>query len=139
MSSSTWLITGASSGLGYALAEHVLKQGDRVVLAAQNVTSMAALAASYPETILAVELDVSDPSRGLCGCGRLKTDLARSGAPSLTTASEDAFQRIPHLAMSAVPSRRAAASKPTPVTSSAADTSRDRLGDARDDQRLDQH
>jgi NAD(P)-dependent dehydrogenase (short-subunit alcohol dehydrogenase family) len=27
MSNSTWLITGASSGLGYALAEHVLKRG----------------------------------------------------------------------------------------------------------------
>ena len=26
----TWLITGASSGLGYALAEYALQQGDRV-------------------------------------------------------------------------------------------------------------
>ena len=25
----TWLITGASSGLGYALAEYALQQGDR--------------------------------------------------------------------------------------------------------------
>ena len=46
MSISTWLITGASSGLGYALAEHVLKQGDQVVLAARTVASMEALAAS---------------------------------------------------------------------------------------------
>ena len=30
MSISTWLITGASSGLGYALAEHVLKQVDQI-------------------------------------------------------------------------------------------------------------
>jgi short-subunit dehydrogenase len=54
MSISTWLITGASSGLGYALAEHVLKQGDQVVLAARTVASMEALAASYPNTALAV-------------------------------------------------------------------------------------
>ena len=43
-----------SRGLGYALAEHVLKQGDQVVLAARTVASMEALAASYPNTALAV-------------------------------------------------------------------------------------
>jgi NAD(P)-dependent dehydrogenase (short-subunit alcohol dehydrogenase family) len=63
MSISTWLITGASSGLGYALAEHVLKQGDQVVPAARTVASMEALAASYPNTALAVGLDVSDPQQ----------------------------------------------------------------------------
>jgi NAD(P)-dependent dehydrogenase (short-subunit alcohol dehydrogenase family) len=36
MSISTWLITGASSGLGYALAERVLKQGNQVVLWRQS-------------------------------------------------------------------------------------------------------
>jgi NAD(P)-dependent dehydrogenase (short-subunit alcohol dehydrogenase family) len=41
MSISTWLITGASSGLGYALAEHVLKQGDQVVLAVVGVDEPA--------------------------------------------------------------------------------------------------
>src|ERR1700741_582574 len=35
--SRTWLITGASSGLGYALAESVLQRGDRVALAARSV------------------------------------------------------------------------------------------------------
>jgi NAD(P)-dependent dehydrogenase (short-subunit alcohol dehydrogenase family) len=63
MSNSTWLITGASSGLGYALAEHVLKQGDQVVLAARSVAPMQALAASFPETALAVRLDVTDPQQ----------------------------------------------------------------------------
>jgi short-subunit dehydrogenase len=43
MSISTWLITGASSGLGYALAEHMsLKQGDQVVLSGRTVASMEA-------------------------------------------------------------------------------------------------
>ena len=37
------LITGASSGLGYALAEHVLKQGDRVVLADVSIPSIRGL------------------------------------------------------------------------------------------------
>ena len=63
MSNSTWLITGASSGLGYALAEHILQQGDRVVLAARSVAPMQALAASFPETALAVRLDVAAPKQ----------------------------------------------------------------------------
>ena len=44
----TWLITGASSGLGYALAEFVLQRGDRVVLAARSMDSMRGLAARLP-------------------------------------------------------------------------------------------
>src|SRR5712672_990436 len=55
----TWLITGASSGLGYSLAEYVLKQGDRVVLGARSLTPMADLAARYPDTALAITLDVT--------------------------------------------------------------------------------
>ncbi|MGW0832081.1 hypothetical protein [Streptomyces prunicolor] len=35
MKQSTWLITGASSGLGRGLARHALRRGDRVVLAAR--------------------------------------------------------------------------------------------------------
>jgi NAD(P)-dependent dehydrogenase (short-subunit alcohol dehydrogenase family) len=77
MSISTWLITGASSGLGYALAEHVLKQGDQVVLAARTVASMEALAASYPNTALAVGLDVSDPQQRVAA---LQQAEARFGA-----------------------------------------------------------
>ena len=46
MSNSTWLITGASSGLGYTLAEHVLKQGDRVVLADVSTQSIIGAAAN---------------------------------------------------------------------------------------------
>ena len=36
MSENTWLIAGASSGLDYGLARHVLEQGDRVVMGRQN-------------------------------------------------------------------------------------------------------
>src|SRR5260370_17395960 len=55
----TWLITGASSGLGYSLAEYVLKEGDGVVLGARWLTQMADLAARYPDTALATTLDVT--------------------------------------------------------------------------------
>ena len=56
----TWLITGASSGLGYALAEYVLQQGDRVVLTSRALDGMDKLAARYPEQAIAVEMDVTD-------------------------------------------------------------------------------
>jgi NAD(P)-dependent dehydrogenase (short-subunit alcohol dehydrogenase family) len=63
MDTATWLITGTSSGLGYALAEHVLQQGDQVVLGARTLEPMAALIARYPQTGLSVTLDVTDPGQ----------------------------------------------------------------------------
>jgi NAD(P)-dependent dehydrogenase (short-subunit alcohol dehydrogenase family) len=56
----TWLITGSSSGLGYSLAEYVLKQGDRVALGARSQAAMTALAARYPDRALALALDVTN-------------------------------------------------------------------------------
>src|SRR6266446_6350366 len=56
----TWLITGASSGLGYALAEYALQQGDRVALGARSQPAMTALAAHYPDRGLALALDVTN-------------------------------------------------------------------------------
>src|SRR5260370_8883317 len=56
----TWLITGASSGLGYALAEYALQQGDRVALGARSQGAMTALAARHPDRALALALDVTN-------------------------------------------------------------------------------
>ena len=56
----TWLITGASSGLGYALAEYALQQGDRVALGARSQAAMTALAARHPDKALALALDVTN-------------------------------------------------------------------------------
>ncbi|MGX1807587.1 SDR family NAD(P)-dependent oxidoreductase [Nocardia sp. NPDC055321] len=60
MNRKTWLITGASRGLGRALAEHVLARGDQAVLAASSTPSTTELASRYPETALALRLDVTD-------------------------------------------------------------------------------
>ncbi len=60
MVKATWLITGASSGLGFALAEHVLARGDAVTLAARSTGAMSVLAGSYPDTAHVVTLDVTD-------------------------------------------------------------------------------
>lgn len=54
----TWFITGASSGLGYAFAEHALAKGYNVVAAARNISKLQALVAQAPDRVLAVALDV---------------------------------------------------------------------------------
>jgi NAD(P)-dependent dehydrogenase (short-subunit alcohol dehydrogenase family) len=57
----TWLITGASSGLGHALAEAALERGDQVVAAARRQESLVELEDRHPERALAVQLDVTEP------------------------------------------------------------------------------
>jgi NAD(P)-dependent dehydrogenase (short-subunit alcohol dehydrogenase family) len=59
----TWLITGASSGLGQALAEYVLARGDRAVITASSVKATTEMASRYPPTALALPLDVTDPQQ----------------------------------------------------------------------------
>lgn len=56
----TWLITGCSSGIGRGIAKAALASGDQVVLTARSPETLAGLAAEYPETALAVRLDVTD-------------------------------------------------------------------------------
>jgi NAD(P)-dependent dehydrogenase (short-subunit alcohol dehydrogenase family) len=56
-----WLITGASSGFGRALAEAALSRGDRVVAAARRTDALADLASS--ERVHVVALDVTDAAQ----------------------------------------------------------------------------
>ena len=55
-----WLITGASSGLGRALADAALERGERVVATARDPERVADLAQSHPENAIAARLDVTD-------------------------------------------------------------------------------
>jgi NAD(P)-dependent dehydrogenase (short-subunit alcohol dehydrogenase family) len=58
-----WLITGASSGFGRAIAEAALAAGDTVVAGVRQPAAMDDLAARYPGRATAVELDVTDASQ----------------------------------------------------------------------------
>jgi NAD(P)-dependent dehydrogenase (short-subunit alcohol dehydrogenase family) len=58
-----WLITGCSTGFGRALALEVLKQGYRAVVASRNMADVRDIVSAYPETALAVALDVTDPAQ----------------------------------------------------------------------------
>ncbi|MDH7638120.1 oxidoreductase [Sphingomonas oryzagri] len=56
----TWLITGSSRGLGRALAEAVLEAGHNLVATARAPEQLADLARHFPDTMVAVALDVTD-------------------------------------------------------------------------------
>ncbi|WP_051365992.1 SDR family oxidoreductase [Hamadaea tsunoensis] len=55
-----WFITGCSSGLGRALAEGLAADGEHIVATARRPEVLADLVARYPDTVLAVPLDVRD-------------------------------------------------------------------------------
>lgn len=57
----TWLITGCSSGIGRSLATAVLKKGDNAVVTARDTGKITDITDAYPDTALAVTLDVTDP------------------------------------------------------------------------------
>jgi NAD(P)-dependent dehydrogenase (short-subunit alcohol dehydrogenase family) len=60
---STWLITGCSTGLGRALAEAVIGAGHNAVVTARDVTKVADVADAAPERALAAALDVTRPEQ----------------------------------------------------------------------------
>jgi NAD(P)-dependent dehydrogenase (short-subunit alcohol dehydrogenase family) len=56
----TWLITGASSGLGRIMAEKLLDRGDRVVATVRRTDVLAELVARHRERLRLAVLDVTD-------------------------------------------------------------------------------
>jgi NAD(P)-dependent dehydrogenase (short-subunit alcohol dehydrogenase family) len=55
------LITGASSGLGRALADSVLARGERALVVARTAEALAELETRYPGAALPSALDVTEP------------------------------------------------------------------------------
>ncbi|MCP2335925.1 oxidoreductase [Actinomadura rupiterrae] len=55
-----WLITGATSGFGRAIAEAALGAGDVVVAAARRPEALDDLVAAHPDRVRAIRLDVTD-------------------------------------------------------------------------------
>jgi NAD(P)-dependent dehydrogenase (short-subunit alcohol dehydrogenase family) len=58
--SKVWLITGSSRGLGLALADRVLADGDMLIATARRPAQLADLVARYPDRVRAIALDVTD-------------------------------------------------------------------------------
>ena len=55
----TWFITGCSTGFGRQLAKEVLASGNKAVVAARNTADIKDIIEQYPETSIAVQLDVT--------------------------------------------------------------------------------
>lgn len=55
-----WFITGASKGLGYAFTCAALKARDKVVAVARTIDNLAKLEETYQESLLPLNLDVTD-------------------------------------------------------------------------------
>jgi NAD(P)-dependent dehydrogenase (short-subunit alcohol dehydrogenase family) len=58
-----WLITGCSTGIGREIARAALEAGHQVVVTSRKVADVADLAEAYPETAVAVALDVTDKAQ----------------------------------------------------------------------------
>ncbi len=56
----TWLITGASSGLGRAMTEQLLARGDRVAATVRRADALADLHQKHPESLSVTRLDLAD-------------------------------------------------------------------------------
>lgn len=56
----TWLVTGCSTGIGRGIAAAALKAGDRVIVTARNTDKVIDLVSQYPETAVALRLDLTD-------------------------------------------------------------------------------
>ncbi|WP_051266543.1 oxidoreductase [Nakamurella lactea] len=58
-----WLVTGAGSGFGRAIAQAAIAAGDVVVATARRRCALEDLVAEHPDRVDAVQLDVTDATR----------------------------------------------------------------------------
>jgi len=58
-----WFITGASRGLGRAIAEAALAAGHSVAASARSIRALRSLQDAYADRVLPLPLDVSDPAQ----------------------------------------------------------------------------
>jgi NAD(P)-dependent dehydrogenase (short-subunit alcohol dehydrogenase family) len=91
----TWLITGSSRGLGRAVAEAVLADGNQLVATARRPAQLADLADRYGERVFTVALDVTDRAQAdaavqaaVAGFGRLDVLVNNAGYGNLAPIEE---------------------------------------------------
>jgi NAD(P)-dependent dehydrogenase (short-subunit alcohol dehydrogenase family) len=55
------LITGTSRGIGFGLVNEALKAGHKVYAVARNTSSLQKLAIQYPDQLMLLQMDISQP------------------------------------------------------------------------------
>ena len=102
--SMTWLITGASSGIGRQLAERLLQRGDRVAATARRIHTLDDLAAAYRDSLWAAKLDVTDTvevrsvvDRAFADLGRIDVIVSNAGYAVVGAAEEASDEQVRHI------------------------------------------
>ena len=78
-----WL-TGASSGIGAALAPLLLAQGHRLAVSARNVQPLQALELRYPDQVLVVPGDLREVDQVRAIAQQIADDLRRRRQAEMT-------------------------------------------------------
>ncbi len=80
-------ITGASSGIGQALARRLLDEGWSVALTARREAELQALAQHYPtERVLVIPADVADAAAMMAALARIEAESGRPVALAISNA-----------------------------------------------------
>ncbi|MCI2424270.1 SDR family oxidoreductase [Saccharopolyspora sp. K220] len=92
---SSWLVTGASAGIGRAVTRHLLAQGHRVAAPVRAPQRLADLADAYPDLLWTTELDLLDTGRlrkvveeAFTAFGRIDVVLSNAGRGAFGAAEE---------------------------------------------------
>jgi NAD(P)-dependent dehydrogenase (short-subunit alcohol dehydrogenase family) len=101
--STTWFITGTSSGFGRELTEQLLARGDRVAATLRRPEALDALAARYGEQLWVRQLDVTDIAAirtvvdaAFAKLGRIDAVVSNAGYGLLGAAEELTDEQIEH-------------------------------------------
>ncbi|GAB3143562.1 SDR family NAD(P)-dependent oxidoreductase [Microbispora hainanensis] len=72
-----WFVTGSSRGLGRNFVEAALERGDKVAATARDTASLKALADTYGDAVLLLEMDVTDRAAVFESVRRAKEHFGR--------------------------------------------------------------
>ena len=99
----TWLVTGASSGIGRKLAEKLLARGDRVAATLRKMRALDDLRAQHGDRLWVAPLDVTDLTRvravvdrAFGELGRIDVVVSNAGYGLFGAAEEVSDEQIRH-------------------------------------------